>query len=597
MSTRQRTAWKLRSDQQYDCRVGRKTNSRGKSDQQRFRLGGDLREAQRRDGLLRQIWNQIERLHPSQKTWTDDTLDLAREVARGQSVIQVPRRSGEEDVPYAQRVHWLRTCFPMLALVPEPHYGAAFGVQLLSAMDRMLAIPTDEFIAGQRAESTALLGELFNDNSLPATGPTLHQALRAFISWLEKRYQHPEAGITGWGRTQIKQVESLIAHHQNQALSLLDDDGVEQMLQYWCQRPYKRASKQRVAKQRVTKQRVTHKSSLNYLKTLRRFFKWLHGRKEFGWHKPERFYEIETKVCELEDDERSQITPEDVFTLEELVLLFKYGQPLDRLLILLGINCGFSIAESASLLVGEIHLRTPHSSRHREVLNFESTAADSFIKRTRRKNKVYGEFWLFDLTVKGLEWALQQRKKHPNFGSDARLLLNGNGEPFDKPTANGNPNRQFANSFARLLDRVEDDGNKITRLPFKMLRKTGGELVKRFSDAEVMGVFHSRGRVEATKDEHADRYANRAFGKVFRALQQVEKYLQPMFEAAGADPFTKPPEAYTGRKIIDRILQLHREGVAPSAIATEVGLSQSCVQRHITKATGPRKTGRPRKVR
>jgi hypothetical protein len=591
MSTRQRTAWKLRSDQQYDCRVGRKTNSRGKSDQQRFRLGGDLREAQRRDGLLRQIWNRIERLQPSQPTWTDDTLDLAREVARGQSVIQVPRRSGEEDVPYAQRVHWLRTCFPMLALVPEPHYGAAFGIQLLSAMDRMYASATEESIAAQQAEGVALLGELLKNNSLPAVGPTLHQAMEAYIQWLKKEYQHPEVEITGWGRTQIKQVESLKAHHRNQALKQLDQAAVEQMLQYWRQRPYKQGTKPGV------KQRVTHKSSLNYLKTMRRFFKWLHGRKEFGWRKPENFFEMGTNVVTLEQEERAQITPEKVFTLAELVLLFKYGQPLDRLLILLGINCGFSIAESATLRVGEIHLRTPHSPRHREVLNFESTAADSFIKRKRRKNKVYGEFWLFNITVQGMEWALRQRKKHANFGSEARLLLNGKGEPFDKPTAGGNANRQFANSFARLLDRIEDDGNQITRLPFKMLRKTGGDLVKRFSDGEVMGVFHSRGRVEATKDNLDDLYANRPFGKVFRALQQVEKYLQPMFEAAGSDPFTKPPEAYTSRKTVDCILQLYREGAAPSEIAEKVGRSQSCVQRHISRAIGPRKTGRPRKPR
>jgi hypothetical protein len=54
MATRSRTTWKSRSDGQYDCRVGWKWNAAGKREQPRFRIGGDLKEAKRRDNLLRQ---------------------------------------------------------------------------------------------------------------------------------------------------------------------------------------------------------------------------------------------------------------------------------------------------------------------------------------------------------------------------------------------------------------------------------------------------------------------------------------------------------------------------------------------------------------
>jgi hypothetical protein len=60
MPTRTRTNWKLRNDGQYDCRVGWKINGSGKREQHRFRLGNDLRDAKRRDALLRQIWERIE---------------------------------------------------------------------------------------------------------------------------------------------------------------------------------------------------------------------------------------------------------------------------------------------------------------------------------------------------------------------------------------------------------------------------------------------------------------------------------------------------------------------------------------------------------
>ena len=40
---------------------------------------------------------------------------------------------------------------------------------------------------------------------------------------------------------------------------------------------------------------------------------------------------------------------------------------------------------------------------------FESTNKDSFIKRIRRKNGVYGEFLLFPQTVEAIQWVLKRR--------------------------------------------------------------------------------------------------------------------------------------------------------------------------------------------
>ena len=191
---------------------------------------------------------------------------------------------------------------------------------------------------------------------------------------------------------------------------------------------------------------------------------------------------------------------------------------------------------------------------------------------------------------------LRQRKKQPDFGSQARLLLNGNGEPYDKPTKSGNASQQIPNIFKRLLDRIEGDKEQISRLPFKMLCKTGGDLVKRFSDGEISGVFLCHGQSVETDDlDHI--YTARPFGKVFRALRSVEKHLEPMFAAAGSEPFRPQPQAYTSRKTIQLIRELHQQDVPPAAIAEQVGNSLATVQRHITKATGPRRRGRPKNAR
>lgn len=190
------------------------------------------------------------------------------------------------------------------------------------------------------------------------------------------------------------------------------------------------------------------------------------------------------------------------------------------------------------MTIGEIFLHTAHEPRHQEILGFESTDCDSFIKRCRGKTGVYGEFILFPQSVRAVEWALAQRRRHPGCGAGARLLVSGRGQALDKPTAGGNPNQRIPNAFAALIHRIQntDEGKDFVRRPFKMLRKTAGDLIRRRSDGEVAAVFHSRGQAVRI-DDLADAYTIRPFGKVFRAIRAVEEYLKPMFDAAGDTPF------------------------------------------------------------
>lgn len=280
------------------------------------------------------------------------------------------------------------------------------------------------------------------------------------------------------------------------------------------------------------------KTAEHQITALKSFVRWLSRSEKYDWKKPESFDEIRTRVNDPSKSVRPQITPDDIFTLDELVLLNRYATPLERCLLLLGINCGFARAEIASLTVGEVVLRTAHHPRHQEILQFESTDRDSFIKRYRRKTNVCGEYILFPQTVAAVEWALARRRQHPNYCPEARLLVGSSGEPYDKPTSGGNPNMQIPNRFSALIRRIQktEEGKDFTRRPFKILRKTAGDLVRRYSDGEVAAVFHSRGQVVRI-DDLADAYTTRPFGKVFRALQVVERYLAPMFEAAGTDPF------------------------------------------------------------
>jgi hypothetical protein len=240
------------------------------------------------------------------------------------------------------------------------------------------------------------------------------------------------------------------------------------------------------------------------------------------------------------------VTDQDVFTLEELVLLNTYATPIERAFLLLGINCGFGRAEIGSLLVGEVFVRQPHEQPFRDALKYPFSSEDSFIKRVRRKTGVYGEHVLFRQTVEAVERALRRRRRMPGFGPSVRLLLNDRGQAYDQPSTGGNPNQQIPNRFSDLVRRVRAKGEDIRRLSFGKLRKTAGNLIRQFADGEVAGVFLCHGQPVAT-DNLLDVYTGRPFGRVFQAIREVEKYLEPMFLAAGATPFgDRRPRAVSG---------------------------------------------------
>ena len=154
---------------------------------------------------------------------------------------------------------------------------------------------------------------------------------------------------------------------------------------------------------------MAKKTCENHVAELMRFFKWLHKSKDFSWRKPEDFDELETKVKEI-DEERTSIAflQVKVYGIEELKILNKYATPLERLLLLLGLNCGFKGAEEGTLRLEHLLLDQPHphADMLKEVAKFECHPEDKFLLYSRNKTKVYGEFLLWPQTVDGLRWAV-----------------------------------------------------------------------------------------------------------------------------------------------------------------------------------------------
>ncbi len=463
---------------------------------------------------------------------------------------------------------------PVLGLTPAPSKNSWSELDRLGILKPSdpAARPTDA--APQSASRVPSGPSVPNPKTMPtrSLSATLHQAFKRFQGYLQKEFFRQETGhISPWGRIQVRQIKNLQHHHPDQLLSQLDATAVGELIGYWRRRPCKLGSTEP----------ISAKAASHYLGTLMRFLTWLHSTSEFEWTKPQAFNDFDRRIRRLPSDHaKRSLEQVDTFSLDELRLLMRYGQPFDRLLLLLGLNCGFGRAEIASLLVGEVHIRKGHSPREQEILGFETTDSDSFIKRIRRKSGVYGEHILFPLTVQALEWARERREQFPDFAKSSRLILNEKGAPFDQQTKGSNANQAIPNQFARLIERIRDDGQEVRPLSFGKLRKTASDLIKRHSDGEIAGVFDCHGEPVKT-DSLSDAYTNRPFGKVFRAIRAVETYLGPVFAEAGPTPFSPQPQAYTKRSVIERIITLHEQGLPTGQIAAAVGVSSPTVSRHI----------------
>ena len=592
----------------YVRQLGWKLNSNGERTQHKFRLGSDKREAEQRDSRLQQLWNQIEQeTTVGNPLWDELTLEIAKQIALGEAKVQLaPLSDDEAATDYARRLQRIQNRFAFLRFAPtdEQRYAAGLGDKIRRGgtvlydtdpeINELLNRRSNEWIKlpplqpeSPTARGGDPLTELFGASYQPLTAPnapkddgaTLHDAFEAYKNWIRNEYfDNSTQDVSEYGHTKLGQVDTLKDRHKNVPLAEIDYDFIEAMYRFWRKRPKKKSKNGNDV-------RISPTSIRHYLGELHRFFKWVHRSKSFAWRKPEDFDEINRSIPSDAETIKRRIQNVDTFRLEDLQLLNRYATPTERLFLLLALNCGFGAREIATLTIGEVFLHQALPAEEQEVFDFPSTDADSFISLVRQKTNIVGKFMLFSQTVQMLEWAVARRLKQPNPASDQPLILNRGGRPLDKRSASGYPSRHIPNSFIQLKKRIEQDGKEVANLPFKCLRKTAGDLIRRFSDGEVSGVFLLHGK-PVQSDKLADIYTNRPFGKVYRAIRQVEEFLKPMFAEVTGDPTSRKRNADETPDTTGQLAELVRSGKSIREIAQETGQARMTVQRQIKKLGG-----------
>lgn len=564
--------------------VGWRKTGDGKYVQHRFNLGREREIAERSMVRLRQLWQQIEStylpvLNSPRPLWTSHTLWIAEEIAKGKPTITLPQKPLDDGETYACYFNRIQSHYPFIVFAPENQekYKAAAAANSQRVEQKIKGIEEAALRSGNLPKKRVFLDE-----------GMLHEAFDAYADHIgQTKIETDEQGeqvVTAHGKSLVDGVERFKEHHPDVPLARIDFDELQRMVNHWRSRPLRKG----------TKRPITARSAQNEIKRLVAFYKWLHRTAKFAWRKPEDFDDLETKVklsaSEIED--RATAEQVETYSVEELQTLYEYATPLERCLMLLGLNCGFDPSAQGTLRVKHLFLRQKHPSA--DKLGWKSSPEDSFVKKLRNKTKVYGEWLLWDHTVKALDWLIARRRKIGNTTNNSLLMVTAGDKPFYRLTGGGNRSQKFANILSGLTRRIRDDKDH-KDFPFRSfgkLRKTGANMVRRLAGGETYYVFICHG-TPYKADDLAELYSNRPFAKLFDALRKIEDELQPLWDAV-PDPFGRYTQQYTSLSKVKQIKAMDQDGVPVAEIAEAVGVSRMTVYRH-TKKQGKQRPRRKRR--
>lgn len=512
----------------------------------RFYLGANESQADATAARLAALWRGVKEQWRNFKgddaqttpfpCWNELTLTLGRAIAKGEWSVKIePPDEGPEDLAVWHQQ--FKTYFPMIQVEIDNKEKLEEGKQ--SFIDGGKAMADKEQARHKRKMRIAKsIGEPFGGKI--ATRETLHDALDAYKTWIEKKFVDIDGRTTQTGKKQGERAERIKRLTKDIPLSDFGIPEIEAIIEFWRTRPKKQPRNGEPAEP------YSFSLCKHTIRLFKHFIRWLHKEPTFPWKKP---VELEFDRLDIVKDREIKYKIE-VYTKEELGILWQHASHFERQLLLLALNCGFSISEIGSLNWTEIE--------------------GEYIKGLRPKTKVYGEFWLWDITRQALG---EPKQKSLVLTTEAGLSL-------IAPTEGNNTSKKIPNAWNRLLRRIRkhEAHEKFRMLGFHHLRKTAGDLIRKLSDGETMAVFLRHGK-PVKSDPLAERYSNPAFQKVFDAQKRLWEFL--------SDIFTPLEEVELPRKVspatIRQIRALKKQGIKTKKLSEMFGISPTMIRVYCRK--------------
>ncbi|MEI8195050.1 MAG: hypothetical protein WCI73_03995 [Phycisphaerae bacterium] len=317
------------------------------------------------------------------------------------------------------------------------------------------------------------------------------------------------------GTNVIKLVQRIIAEDMRlSALSYLE-------IEKWCKAITARPLSKKTGKP------IKRATVRNCLKCIRQFIKW--ASRNYGWTKPVEWHDATLVMMRRTTEERREVIVRVAahYTLDEIGTLWRYALPIERFLILLGLNFGAAQSEVLGLLL-------------EDVAQPETVAL-------RSKTGNIGK-WIV--------WEETRQLAPTQFAHLPRSRQN------------------IANKWKQLLDRVTKAQPGFKKLSFKWLRKTGSSYIRKLAGQETSSLYLSHGESSDSEDTQLAVYAAADWDRLNEALVNFRGLLLPHISADGIATKTYIPISK-----IDQIKAGWQDGKTAIQIAAELGVRRATVYR------------------
>ncbi len=490
-----------------------------KKRQPRFDLGKDEKVAESRLSRLLELYDECQNVS-GRPVWTDFGLYAARLIAKG--ILQIPygpqwevldrihddANIADKCAEYVQMLRVQQAQYPSLHIVPSDEEMYRFGVGFNEQLETELV--------KEVANSLSSQGVITKGHEYPETfvTGTLHEAFAAYEAHIEKTGHRIDKETLKYSqRKRLKYVAVLRQQHPDRPLmSLCNFDAVAEMFSHWGNRPEYAPGKH-----------YNHTSAHHRLKELQRFLKWLDRTSEFKWTIPRGIEQLRVKFVSRPEDETNGFLSKKVYTPEQLATIVRYGNEMDRLLLLTGVNCAFGAAELGRLSIKDIMLFHRHEFAERS--NFATSSNDSFVRIVRWKSGMFGEWLLWSETADALHWGIQRAQR---LGSEIVVCRDSGAMLYQEK--NQNPAAGFNNRWCRLLKRVIKDNPEFPYYSFRTLRKTLPDTLRHKYSDDLASIALAH-KTTYKPDSLLEAYGNKPFGRLHTAIRELREHFRPMLEA------------------------------------------------------------------
>jgi integrase len=535
---------------------------------EKFRLGYDLAEAERRVELITALWAEMESKRTVNEEvvrrlmkpfWEPAYLDAAKAIAKGKPPTLPKNGCYETPESYLRRIGTI-----------SASTGTKFEPADPNDLESAISVIQQDIPKARNTLSLAI-------NVPTATGRTLREAFDAY-EVQTKRDNTNSNGLSAWGKTKLDQIHSIRSYLGDERFGgqdLLALDLAELTYQR-CGEIYGVFRCRPLTLRTNLQRRMTPASAKNLIKELGNFFDWLDGAEEFEWTEPRRFRSIvktPEKLTPEEQYERRQAKKKSVIPTEHIQTLLEYALPIERILLLLGLNCAFGAAEVGQLRTG--------------FLRLDEAVIDGVRFKTGNETK----HRLWSQTIAGLRWVLERRQRQTPLRPEYQdiVFLSDRGKPLWHHTPDGNTSNGVGNIWYRLIQRVQNDDKEFPSYSFNKLRKTAATRILNIANAETASMILAHNTI--SDDELLENYAVLPWEKLFLAQEQFGAELADVL-AGDPQQWETKRKTYIGLKKQKRIVELHESNMPAPEIATLMGVNIATVYRVLQTRYGKRRPGR-----